>query len=86
MVTKEGLYRFISSQKLAVVSSIGSDGMPQSAVIGIGVTPELDIVFDTLDQSRKAQNLIARPTCSLVIGWDDDYRPVRRSCQAASGS
>jgi pyridoxine/pyridoxamine 5'-phosphate oxidase len=71
-VTKEGVYRFISGQKLAVVSSIGSDGTPQSAVIGIGVTPELDIVFDTLNPSRKAQNLVARPTCSLVVGWDDE--------------
>jgi pyridoxine/pyridoxamine 5'-phosphate oxidase len=72
IVTKEGVYRFVSSQKLAVISSIGPDGVPQSAVIGIAVTPEMDIVFDTLDQSRKARNLVARPNCSLVIGWDHE--------------
>ncbi len=60
----------MASQRLAVVSSTGPDGSPQSAVVGIAVTPELEIVFDTLTESRKCQNLFVRQACSLVIGWD----------------
>jgi hypothetical protein len=68
-VTEAGLYKFIAAQTLAVVSSTGPGGAPQSALVGIAVTLDLHVVFDTLEQSRKAQNLIARPACSLVIGW-----------------
>ncbi len=71
-MTKQALYEFMASQRLAVLSSTGPDASPQSAVVGIAVTPTLEIVFDTLSQSRKAQNLIARPTCALVIGWDNE--------------
>ena len=62
----------MASQRLAVVSSTGPDGPPQSAVVGIAVTPELEIVFDTLTASRKCQNLLLRHACSLVLGWDNE--------------
>jgi hypothetical protein len=71
-MTKTGLYDFISRQRLAVISSIGPDGWPQSALIGIAVTPDLEIVFDTVERSRKHQNLVLSPACSLVIGWDKE--------------
>jgi hypothetical protein len=71
-LTADDLYRFLSGQRLAVVSSIGPDGAPQSAVVGIGVTPDLKVVFDTLKETRKCRNLLARSACSLVIGWDNE--------------
>ena len=66
---KAAIYRFASDpqNKLAVISSIASTG-PQSALVGIAVTPELEIVFDTVRHSRKYPNLIADPRCSFVIG------------------
>jgi pyridoxine/pyridoxamine 5'-phosphate oxidase len=54
------------------VSSLSDDGTPQSALVGMAVTPELEIVFDTLQTTRKFHNLVARPRCSLVIGWGED--------------
>jgi hypothetical protein len=51
---------------------MSEDGHPQSALVGIAVTQELEIVFDTLNSSRKYRNLIQRPSCSLVIGWDGE--------------
>ncbi len=62
----------MASRRLAVVSSTGPDGSPQSAVVGIAVTPELEIVFDTLTESRKCRNLLVRQACSLVIGWENE--------------
>ena len=49
-----------------------SDGKPQAAVVGFAVTDDLEFVFDTLKQSRKAQNLLTNRHVALVIGWDDE--------------
>lgn len=63
------IYEFIAKQKLGVVGSIGADGSPQSALVGIAVSSELEIIFDTVKSSRKFQNLIVNPRCSFVVGW-----------------
>jgi hypothetical protein len=69
---RAALCDFIRSQRYGVVSSIASNGSPQSALVGIASTPRLEIVFDTVKSSRKYQNLIQRPACSLVIGWSGE--------------
>ena len=63
------LQAFMARHRYGVVSSLSGEGNPQSALVGIAVTPELEIVFDTVKSSRKYPNLIARPVCSLVVGW-----------------
>lgn len=60
---------FLAGNRYGVVSSIAEDGTPQSALVGIAISPELEIIFDTLKSSRKYRNLIARPDCSFVVGW-----------------
>ena len=60
---------FIGRSKLAVLSTIADNGSPQSALVGIAATTDLEIIFDTVKTSRKYPNLIARHQCSLVIGW-----------------
>lgn len=66
------LYSFIGRHKYGVVSSISANGTPQSALVGIAVSHELEIIFDTVKSSRKYPNLIQRPACSFVVGWDDE--------------
>lgn len=69
-MTKADLYAFTSQCKLGVLSTIGTDGRTsQSALVGIAVMPNLEIVFDTVKSSRKYRNLSARSRCSFVIGW-----------------
>jgi hypothetical protein len=63
------LHSFMVRHRFGVVSSISGDGTPQSALVGIAVTPQLEIIFDTVRSSRKYPNLIARPVCSFVVGW-----------------
>ena len=68
-MNQAGLHRFIAQYKLGVLSTLAETSAPQSALVGIAVTPNLEIVFDTVKTSRKYPNLIARHRCSFVIGW-----------------
>ncbi len=62
----------MTQHRYGVVSSISANGTPQSALVGIATTPELEIVFDTVKTSRKYSNLIERPSCSFVVGWSGE--------------
>jgi hypothetical protein len=62
------IHAFMTQFRYGVLSTVGSDGTPQSALVGIAVTPTLEIVFDTVKSSRKYPNLTARPACSFVVG------------------
>jgi pyridoxine/pyridoxamine 5'-phosphate oxidase len=68
-MTKAEIYQFMAKQKLAVIGTTSPQGLPQSALVGIAVTSELEIIFDTVKPSRKFQNLIMNPNCSFVVGW-----------------
>jgi len=71
-VTHADLFRFIAKSRLAVLSSAGPSGTPQSALVGFAVTEKLEIIFDTVKSSRKYGNLVARPECSFVFGWSGE--------------
>ena len=49
-------------------ASVSAGGAPQAAVIGYAVTDRFEMVFDTLDSSRKWQNLRRNNRIALVIG------------------
>jgi len=70
-MTRAELIAFLRAQKWAVVASAGPGGAPQAAVIGVAVTDDLELVFDTLGSTRKAANLTRDPRVAVVIGWDD---------------
>src|SRR5437588_112515 len=48
---------YMRGHKLVVVATIGPDGGPQSALVGVGITDALEVVFDTLSTTRKHANL-----------------------------
>jgi pyridoxine/pyridoxamine 5'-phosphate oxidase len=62
----------MTQHRYGVVSSISRNGNPQSALVGIATTPDLEVVFDTVKTSRKYPNLIERPSCSFVVGWSGE--------------
>jgi pyridoxine/pyridoxamine 5'-phosphate oxidase len=76
-MTRADLVRLLREHRLAVVSTVGPEGAPQSAVVGCAISDGLEIVFDTLDDTRKARNLRRAPRVSLVIGWDREAGPSR---------
>lgn len=69
-VKRDELLQFLRAQPWAVEATVTGEGGPQAAVIGVAVSDELELVFDTLATSRKARNLRANPRVALVIGWD----------------
>lgn len=70
---------FIKSQRWAIEATVTGAGAPQAALIGIGVTDRLEVVFDTVTSTRKFANLQTNTRIALVIGgWrDDDPRTLQ---------
>jgi hypothetical protein len=82
-MTHPELLQIMRMHSLAVQSSVAPDGSPQAAVVGIAVTDRLEIVFDTLENSRKISNLRRSPSVAFVIGglvdgeeWTVQYEGV----------
>lgn len=71
-MTAAELLHFLGGHRLAVQASTGADGRPQAAVVGFAVSDRLEIIFDTVDTSRKCRNLRRDPRVALVVGWDQE--------------
>jgi len=69
---QEFIYHQLKQYRLAVLATVWDDYQPEAAVIGIAVTRQLEILFDTVRTSRKYRNLITQPKVALVIGWDNE--------------
>jgi general stress protein 26 len=69
---RDELLEFMRSHRYAVQASVSAEGRPQAAVVGIAVSDALEIVFDTVDSSRKAANLRANASIAFVIGGTHD--------------
>ena len=78
-MTHNELLEFMRTQRFAVEASRAPGGGVQAALVGIAVTDALEIVFDTLGATRKAENLRASPRAAFVLGgWDAaDERTVQ---------
>ncbi len=62
------LLEFLRQHRLAVQASVSATSGPQAAVVGYAVTDQFEIVFDTLDSTRKAANLRQNRRLALAIG------------------
>ncbi|HET6487559.1 MAG TPA: pyridoxamine 5'-phosphate oxidase family protein [Spirochaetia bacterium] len=67
-MTRSELLAFFRSHINAVEATVSAEGAPQAAVVGIAVTDQFEIVFDSLETTRKARNLSLSPRIALVIG------------------
>jgi pyridoxamine 5'-phosphate oxidase-like protein len=82
-MTEADLYAFMAKHRLGILGTTCHTDTPQSALVGIAITPQLEIIFDTVKSSRKYPNLIARPACSFVIGgWGAGEQTVQYEGQA----
>lgn len=67
------LYDFLVKCDSGVVSTIGSEGEPQSARVYIVATPELQLIFYTLQTNRKCLNLRRDPRIAAAVGLEDKW-------------
>jgi hypothetical protein len=67
-MTRAELLRFMRAERHAAVASVSATGAPQAAVVGVVVSEDFEIFFDTIDATRKAVNLRARPRAAVVLG------------------
>ena len=61
---------FLRQHSVAVLATANRDGVPAAAATEYGVTPDLEIIFDTYITYRKYANLKVNPQVALVVGWD----------------
>jgi hypothetical protein len=68
MTERETALEFARGQRLAVLSTVSPGGEPQSALMGVSVTSDFEIVFDAVKTSRKYGNLCVNARVAFVIG------------------
>src|SRR5262245_33734892 len=83
---RAALLAFLRRYKLAVEATVSPSGAPQAAVVGVAVSDELEIVFDTLESTRKHANLVADPRIALVIGWDEATAQIEGTVDFPTGA
>jgi hypothetical protein len=71
-VTRKELLAFMRAERYAVQATVARNHAVQAAVVGIAISDDFEIVFDTLTDSRKATNLRANPSIAFVIGSTAD--------------
>ena len=71
-LTPPQLLSYMRGQPWAVEATVALQGAPQAAVIGVAITDRWELLFDTVSQSRKHQNLVQNPRVAFVIGWEHE--------------
>lgn len=74
----EDVAQFVAAQQFAVVATLGPDGAPQAALVGIAVTDRFELVFDSVESSRKIGNVRRDERVAVVVGGTmQDERTVQ---------
>ena len=71
-VSKQALHDFIAARPLAVLATVSDSGAPEAALVGVAVTPELELIFDTTEATRKYPNLKRDGRIAFVFGGDGE--------------
>jgi hypothetical protein len=66
-----GMLAFLRKQRYCVQASVAAGGAPQAAVVGYAVSDRLELIFDTLASTRKAQNLRRDARIAIVV-WEGE--------------
>ena len=64
---KSEIHAFMRQSGTAILASVSPDIRPEAALVEVAVTPDLEIVFDTLDTTRKCTNLRRNPQIAFVF-------------------
>ncbi len=59
---------YFQAQELAVVTTLNTAGLPQSALVGVSKHDKYKLVFATQEHTRKFQNLLDNSVMTVVVG------------------
>jgi uncharacterized protein YhbP (UPF0306 family) len=78
-MTRQELLVMMRGYRFAIQASVSPMASPQAAVVGVVVTDDFELFFDTLDTTRKMRNLRQNPKIAFVIGGtiEGDERTVQ---------
>ena len=62
------LLHFLRQHRLAAEASVSGPSGAQAAVVGFAISDDFEIIFDTLDSTRKVANIRQNPKVALVVG------------------
>ena len=62
------LLDYLRNQRLGVLGTLSPSAEPQAPLVGYAVTPDFELLFDTLRTTRKYRNVMANPLVSFTIG------------------
>ena len=79
-MTPEDIFTFVRAHELAIVATVSDNNSPEAALMGIAVTPDARIVFDTVKGSRKYANLRHENRVALVVGWEHEITVQLEGC------
>jgi general stress protein 26 len=65
---KDSILDFMTNHSLCVISTVGQDAKPESAIVGFSHTERLELIIGTSNKSRKYANLFQNPHVAVVIG------------------
>jgi uncharacterized pyridoxamine 5'-phosphate oxidase family protein len=68
----ERAHEFLVRANRAVISTVSARGKPEAALVNYGVTQELELIFETLQTSRKYTNLLRNPSAAFVMAFDHE--------------
>lgn len=60
---------------LATLATIAANGAPAAALVGVATSEQLELVFDTLDTTRKFRNVLRESRVAVVFGKAGAYTP-----------
>ncbi len=72
LFTPADLLSYMRAQPWVVEASVSPQGAPQAAAIRVAITDRWELLFDTVIQSRKHQNLLNNPRVAFVIGGENE--------------
>ena len=70
--SKSEVLAYMRQARYAVIATVGPDGAPESALMGVATTGELEVVFDTLTGSRKHTNLLQNNRIAVTFSGPEE--------------
>ncbi len=60
---------FLAKNQLCVISTIDAEGFPNSAAMSFSESDDLEIIFFTLDDTKKFKNIQNNQKVAVTVGW-----------------